>query len=272
MNDRECVGFLQWALPRLRMRWPGFRKVRGQVCKRLRRRLGELGLTDTGEYRVYLEEHPEEWETFDRLCVVTIARFHRDRQVFRYLREGVLAELAERAAAAGRPLRCWSVGCASGEEPYTLSLIWQLDLRDRFPNTDLKMLATDTHPELLERARTGRFAGSSLRGLEPEWVEAAFDPSEGDFLLRPQYRAGVEFLLSDIRREIQPGLFDLILCRNLAFTYFEHDLQREILEGLTGVLVPGGVLVIGSHETLPEGPWSLEALDLNLPIFRNVFE
>jgi len=61
MRDAECIAFLQWALPRMGFRWPGFRKVRGQVCKRVGRRLKELGLTDLEAYQVYLGTHPEEW-------------------------------------------------------------------------------------------------------------------------------------------------------------------------------------------------------------------
>ncbi len=61
MTDRECVEFLQWALPQLGLRWPGFRKVRRQVHKRIVRRWGELGLGQIADYRAYLETHAAEW-------------------------------------------------------------------------------------------------------------------------------------------------------------------------------------------------------------------
>ena len=122
MIDTECVRFLQWALPQLHMRWPGFRKVRKQVCKRLGRRLKELGLVDTDAYRQYLVQQPEEWLILDRLCRVVVTRFYRDKRVFETLVEEVLPELATTALAAGdKTLRCWSIGSASGEEPYTLA-------------------------------------------------------------------------------------------------------------------------------------------------------
>ena len=60
VKDTDCIGFLQWALPRLGLCWAGFRRVRGQVCKRLRRRLAELGLRDLAAYRALLETHREE--------------------------------------------------------------------------------------------------------------------------------------------------------------------------------------------------------------------
>ena len=68
MKDEECVSFLQWALPRLRRYWPGFRKVRRQVCKRIDRRICELDLGGVAAYRLYLECHPEEWPELDTRC------------------------------------------------------------------------------------------------------------------------------------------------------------------------------------------------------------
>src|SRR4051812_3321182 len=105
MQDRECAAFLEWALPRLELRSPGFRRVRGQVCKRLARRQSELGIPSLTEYRTYLDSHPDEWRVLDPLCRVTISRFYRDRAIFDALAGEVLPLLAERAVAAGAPLR-----------------------------------------------------------------------------------------------------------------------------------------------------------------------
>src|SRR6185295_20147796 len=126
VSDR-CVELLQWALPRLGKRWQGFRNVRGQVCKRIARRARELGLADLEAYRAHLEAHDDEWPVLDALCRVTISRFYRDRAVFDRLRLEILPAFAERAAARGESVvRAWSAGCASGEEPYTLAMIWSL--------------------------------------------------------------------------------------------------------------------------------------------------
>ena len=77
MKDSDCVDFLQWALPRLGLRWPGFRKVRKQVCKRVDRRLRELGVPDAKTYRDFLEKHREEWSVLDSFCRIPISRFYR---------------------------------------------------------------------------------------------------------------------------------------------------------------------------------------------------
>ncbi|MGZ8741226.1 MAG: CheR family methyltransferase, partial [Gaiellaceae bacterium] len=71
MRDADCVRFLQWALPRLRMGWRGFRNVRRQVCRRVDRRLRELGLSGVDAYREHLLANAQEWEKLDELCHVT---------------------------------------------------------------------------------------------------------------------------------------------------------------------------------------------------------
>lgn len=267
MNDADCVEFLQWALPRLRMRWAGFRKVRGQVCKRIGRRLKELGLGDIDAYRSYLDKHSEEWEILDGLCRITISRFHRDRKVFECLRDSVLPDLAQATQAAGGTLRIWSAGCASGEEPYTISILWHTFLEKRFPDITVEIIATDTEPKLLERAKTGHYNTSSLKELAPDIMEAAFETSERGLCLNTKYRHGVVFLLSDIRSDMPQGPFALILCRNLVFTYFDAEMQRDLLEGMIDRLITGGALVIGGHESLPSGSRPLQHPHPGLHIF-----
>src|SRR3981081_3243192 len=129
MNDSQCVAFLQWALPRLGMRWEGFRKVRRQVCERLSRRLAELELRDLAAYRAHLGQHPEEWTVLDALTHITISRFNRDRRVFAFVQREVLPALATGAISrSSDTVQVWSAGCASGEEAYTLAIMWQLEL------------------------------------------------------------------------------------------------------------------------------------------------
>src|SRR5690242_19600070 len=158
MKDTQCVAFLQWALPRLGMRWAGFRKVRRQVCERLGWRLAELGLPDLDAYRALLEREPEEWVTLEALTHITISRFYRDRGVFGFLAAEVLPDLA----ASGR-VRAWSAGCASGEEAYTLSIMWELELAERFPSAKFAVLASDVEEAMLGLARRGCYGAGSLR-------------------------------------------------------------------------------------------------------------
>jgi len=104
VDDRDCTAFLQWALPQCNLHWPGFRKVRRQVCKRLARRIHELGVDDLATYRRRLETDQAEWRAFDHCCHITISRFFRDRGVFEILKEHVLPEIAARVADEKRAL------------------------------------------------------------------------------------------------------------------------------------------------------------------------
>ena len=145
----------------MQLRWPGFRKVRRQVCKRIDRRLVELGLPDVSAYREYLETHPAELPILDSLCRIPISRFYRDRGVFDYLRDEILPSLAAIVRdSRDKRLRCWSAGCASGEEPYTLSILWNLELAARFPDVVFELIATDIDPIMLDRARRGCYSRS----------------------------------------------------------------------------------------------------------------
>jgi chemotaxis protein methyltransferase CheR len=223
------------------LRWEGFRKVRRQVCRRLRRRLDALGVADLPAYRDYLEEHPEEWAELARLTPITISRFYRDRSVFSALEHDVMPALMD-----GRDrLRAWSAGCASGEEPYTLALI----------RPDAEILATDVDPTMLARARAAEYEASSLRELPAAYREG-FDAR---LVVRPEVRRRVTVREHDLDDEPPAGPFDLVLCRNVAFTYFVPNRQRAVLARLRRAMRPGGALVIGLHEQLPEAagfePW-----------------
>ncbi|MEE8226367.1 MAG: CheR family methyltransferase, partial [Kiloniellales bacterium] len=129
MRDEDCVRFLQWCLPPLGLRWAGYRRVRRTVCKRIERRRRELGLADAAAYRACLIADPGEWTRLDALCRISISRFYRDRAVFDHLVCDVLPNLATKAGRrADTALRCWSAGCASGEEPYSLAIAWRYAL------------------------------------------------------------------------------------------------------------------------------------------------
>lgn len=190
MTDRDCIALLQWALPRLHHRWAGYRKVRRQVCRRIAARLRSLDLADVAAYRAYLQARPEEWAVLRACLPVTVSRFYRDRWVFRTLAQRVLPELAEgarRRAESG--LSIWSAGCACGEEPYSLALLWTYELEATYPDLTLSILGTDVDVTVLERARRACYPASSLREVPPEIAAQAFQPAGVDYCLRPELRA-----------------------------------------------------------------------------------
>lgn len=271
MRDEDCVSFLQWCLPRLNKRWEGFRKVRRQVCKRITRRMQDLRLRSTADYRAYLEAHPGEWGRLDAMCRITISRFYRDRGVFDMLRRILLSELAERAQSRGdEVLAAWSAGCASGEEVYTLKIIWEQALRTRHPDLSLRITATDAQEHMLHRARRGHYPPGTLKELPEDWRGEAFEEvdDEEPYRLQDIYRRGITWKRQDIREEMPAGPFDLVFCRNLVFTYFDEPLQRRCLQAIAERMRPGSLLILGKHETLPPGVSSFQTRDAHKHIYE----
>jgi chemotaxis protein methyltransferase CheR len=233
--------------------------------------MSELGLEDHTGYRRYLELHDEEWTQLDRMCRVTISRFYRDRGVFEMLGNEVLPELASVARGSERNVvTAWSCGCASGEEAHTLAALWRARLAEKHPMMTFEIEATDSDPQMLERARDGMYTDGSIRELPRDLREAAFAGVEEPYRIREDLRENVIWRCQDVREETPSGPFDLILCRNLVLTYFDDALQIEVMRRVLAVLRPGGALVIGCHERLPRlsvqyGPWCASQ-----PIYRQM--
>jgi len=269
MRDKDCVEFLQRHLPCLELRWAGYRKVRRTVCKRLSRRLRELGLENLEAYAALLEQNHDEWRRLESYCRIPVSRFYRDRKVFDTIACRVLPEIALNAAARGdTKVCCWSIGCASGEEPYSLRIAWSQHAERANPEIQISILATDADPNMLQRAARACYGEGSLKGLPSGVLDQAFVAQNDDYCLRDEYKEGVYFTLQDIRSKTHGEPVDLILCRNLVFTYFDQALQADVLSHLDEHLRPGGYLVIGGHEQLPPETEGYSPYDESLPIFK----
>jgi chemotaxis protein methyltransferase CheR len=263
MDDKACIDFLQHYLPKCGYRWKGFRKVRNQVCKRINKRIRELDLADIEAYGEYLQIHGEEMKVLDAIFNITISRFYRDRGVFDSIANDIFPALAEKARQNQKEqIRCWSAGSASGEEPYTLSIIWKMAVLPKAGrDLTLRIIATDRNAHLIERAEKGIYPGGALKELPREWKKQAFEKREDEYQIKNEFRQDVQFLEQDIRLEQPEGAFDLIICRNLVFTYFVEDLQRDVFKRIMTKLNPGGYLCIGNHESLPESQEDLVRLE-----------
>lgn len=270
MRDDPCVCFLRDCLPRAGLQWRGYRKVRGMVCKRVRRRLRELSLADYGEYRTYLDATPSEWDTFAKMCRIPISRFYRDKGVFAVLGGHLLPLLAEEVRRAGRAqVSVWSAGCASGEEPFSVSILWALEVAPNFPDLSLRVLATDAEPHMVARAKRGCYKQGSLKDVPSCWTSRAFLPGNAEHCVRERFRHAVTFETADFMRNAPDEVFDLILCRNVAFTYLAMEEQQKALQILARHLRKNGFLVLGAHEKLPPPANEFGLLD-SLPVYRKL--
>jgi chemotaxis protein methyltransferase CheR len=223
----------------------------------------QLGLSGGyPEYKEYLELHLGEWKQLDRLCDVTISKFFRDRNVWDFLRDQVLFKLLQKREAA--PVTIWSAGCCNGEEPYSLAMINEQLAAKSGQQQNISILATDRNAEVLERAQTGRYPSGALKELTENEITTFFHETGGtddeDFEINAFLKQRISFEQRDIQHSLPDKVFDLILCRNLVFTYFTRERQLEFLQRLKPRLANDGFLIVGSQEQLPEVGW-LEAVN-----------
>lgn len=250
-NSNECQRFLHWALPRLGLRREGYKKVRRQVCKKIQARIGELHLSGFSAYRNYIEDNPGEWNTLDAFTRITISRFFRDFLSWQVLGDEVLPELAQNAYKEQRALRCWSAGCASGEEAYSLALVWHHRVLGQIPGQQIEIIATDIDEHMLQRAARACYPGGCIKDVPLPVRKQSFRKREGVYCLDRRICDMVSFLRQDIRHAMPEGPFDLVFCKNLVGMYFKREKAVELFREITGRLVMGGIILTGKHEPFP---------------------
>jgi len=239
--------FLREAAPLLGLQWRPFRR-RG-IKRKVERRIAEIGLSDLEDYLLKIEEESEERTYLSKILTVTISRFFRDREVFNILETSFIPMIVKKGK--GGDLKIWSIGCASGEEPYSIALLWKERFGKIWPQIHCSILATDTHESMLERAKRGRFKKSSLREVDEATLRNFFRKKNGSHILDQTILDSVEFRRHDIIHEKPFSGMDIVFCRNLAFTYFSKECQIEVLKKIAASLEEEGYLVIGKDENLP---------------------
>lgn len=234
--------------PRLGIDWRKYR--RRQSRRGLVRRMEALRIHDLAVYRRRLLDDPGEADLLVASMRITVSRFLRDPGVWRDLMQLVVPGLLARVPA-GEALRAWSAGCASGEEPYTLAVLWDGLPQSLRQGKRLEILATDIDPAVLARARAGLFPSPALAPLPASLRRGAFIPEMDGRRVAAAVRERVRFEAADLLHGPAPHDCHLVLCRYLACTYFRGARLRQALATLCAALAPGGALVVGRKETLP---------------------
>jgi chemotaxis methyl-accepting protein methylase len=261
VRDLEYDEFLKEACPPLDLVWRKYR--RRAARRRIRERMGELGISEYREYLRLLLADSGEAAQFPERVRLTLSRFFRERERWEALVGLAIPFLCEESAS-GPFLRVWSVGCCGGEEPYSLALLWRDRLEDRYPDQRLEITAGDIDGPSLERAKAGRYALSSLREMPPQMRRKWFRREGEGHVLSKRVKELVRFEKKNIFDAGPPGDKDLVLCRYLVFTYYRGERRRNAAGILRDALRPGGLLMIGRKEGLTAGdrfffePWREE--------------
>ena len=246
MDDREFRQLLTF----LQRSWPGYRKVRKGVKKRIGRHMRDLGCSNMQLYLERLSRDGEARRQCELLMSVSISRFFRDRKLWEILEDHVLPDLVD---ICGDRLRAWSVGCACGEEVYSLKIIWE-HIRPKYPDLpELEITATDLNPQVLVRASDGIYPRSSLKEVPENLVATYFDIKKGgkQFRVKDRLRPGIEWIEQDLFTGPPGSGFHMIFVRNNLLTYFQDERTQPVFMGILDALTEGGYLLVGSHEAIP---------------------
>ena len=215
--------------------------VRSRVSKRLRdRRIPSFSAyLDTVE-----AEDGDEMVRLIDLLTTNKTDFFREPAHFDFLLERILPSVL----ATGKPLRIWSAGCSSGEEPYTLSMLLREALPPRY---DVRILATDICTKVVAAAKAGTYSAQQLTDVSEARRKRWFTPSpDGSATVVPELRAPISFALLNLMAGWpMQGPFDLILCRNVMI-YFDKPTVTRLVDRFRQLLTPGGHLFIGHSESL----------------------
>jgi chemotaxis protein methyltransferase CheR len=224
------------------------------LARRVHRRLSGFGFSDCASYleRLRNPSHgPAEMDALIAEITIGETYFFRHREHFDALRDIILPDLIARNAA-GRQLRIWCAGCADGAEPYSLSILLRREMGHLLSGWTVSILGTDINRKYLASARTGRFEEWSLRATPPDIRRACFEGNGKQWIIAPEYKAGVSFQFHNLVENIFPQVndipvFDLIICRNVMI-YFGPELMRTIVNRFHACLEPGAWLLVGPTE------------------------
>ena len=237
--------------------------------RRVRRRMAALDLATFAEYRDYLELQPEEFtELFDSM-LINVTGFFRDPAAWQTLREKVLPHLLA-AKTAHAPVRVWSVGCATGEEAYTLAIILAEALGPEQFRERAKIYATDLDEDALHQARAGAYDDRVLAGLPDGYLEAYFEPAAGaKRAFRRDLRRQVIFGRNDLTRDAPISRVDLLVSRN-TLMYFNAETQASVIRRFHFALNDPGYLFLGKAEMLLNHSDQFQPVDLRMRLFRKL--
>ena len=220
-----------------------------------------------GDYLAYVQAVPVEGEELVKSLLVTYTEFFRDPGAFAYLKSTLLPELIERARSRDRTLRCWSAGCATGEEAYSLAMLLADLLGEELPLWQIKVFATDLSTEALSFARHGVYPENLLKGLPPEYRTRFFERAEHGLRVVRKLRQLVVFGQQNLARTMPFSAIDLLLCRNV-LSYFVPEAQELVLNQFAFSLYPGGYLLLGKDEAIRPANGLFEAVDRDWNAYR----
>ena len=216
------------------------------LARRIHVRMKMLNMRSSSEYVNFLNSKPNEISSLYDSLSINVTKFFRDKQVWQFFMQKIIPNLLE-VIKSTDTIRIWSCGCASGEEPYSLAIMFNEALK----NTDhkFKILATDINLNSLREARAGIYINDNLKNLDTRLITKYFKKIEHNkYQIIEKIKNLVSFNLGDITT-FPATYLDVVFCRNLLI-YYRKDAQDLILKKFYTVLKQNRFLVLGMDETL----------------------
>ncbi|MGI4846743.1 MAG: CheR family methyltransferase, partial [Janthinobacterium lividum] len=215
--------------------------------RRIERRLQVNGLPNVLAYRDFLKEHGEETRPLLRDMLISVTNFFRDREAFDSLERDVIPRLFEQTGGSAQ-IRAWSVGCATGEEAYSIAMLLADQNALSGKSQPIQVFASDIDEQAINTARRGLYPQSIITDVTPARLRQYFEKEEEHYCVRKSIREKVLFAAHNILHDPSFSKMHLISCRNLLI-YLNRDIQKKVFEMMHYALHPGGYLFLGSSES-----------------------
>jgi two-component system CheB/CheR fusion protein len=217
------------------------------IRRRIERRIIATHSDSIESYLALLAKQPQEAAALYQDILISVTSFFRDREAFKALERRLLAYLREKRD--GSPFRCWVVGCATGEEAYSIAML-VTDIGAKLKKSfALQIFATDLDEQALGVARKGIYSKASLQDLTPGLLERHFKIVEDRYQVHAKLRDAVVFARHNVNQDPPFLNIDLVTCRNVLI-YFGADLQDQVFRTLHYALAKGGILFLGKSESV----------------------
>lgn len=204
---------------------------------------------DASAYCNLLRQSEQELDLLQKALTIHVSQFFRNPSMFEKLHKEVLPILYQSCSENRAPLRIWSLGCAGGEEAYSMAILLREHFARDLMQTATTIDATDIDEDILHAARKAEFNEDRLKDLPDEICKRYFNPNGSRMQLATVIREMVTFYQEDISVVERYLPSNLVLCRN-TLIYFTRPDQEKILLGVANILPVGGILVLGKSETL----------------------
>jgi two-component system CheB/CheR fusion protein len=260
--DKVCI------LLRARTRHDFSQYKKTTVYRRVERRMAIHQLDRIGDYVHYLRENPQEVDLLFRELLIGVTSFFRDPATWDYLQQQILPELLA-AQPGGSTLRAWVAGCSTGEEAFSLAITFR-EAMEQLPATahyTLQIFATDLDPDAIEKARRGVYPANIAANVSAERLQRFFIDDGGSYRVSKEIREMVVFAPQDVIMDPPFTKLDILTCRNLLI-YLGADLQKRVLPLFHYSLKPGGVLMLGSAESIGNFTDLFSPLESKARLFR----